>query len=59
MQNTIAAITILIVILLLLYFGRKGIKAMYQRSREAPQHWGIFAVLMFAVLTFVYLLIIL
>lgn len=40
-----------------IYRSRGGIKALFERSQQAPQHWGLFAVIMLVVIAFVYLLI--
>ena len=34
-----------------------GYKALMERSRNAPQHWGTFAIIILCVIAFVYLLI--
>ena len=34
-----------------------GYKALLERSRNAPQHWGTFAIIILCVIAFVYLLI--
>ncbi len=51
--------TAAVAIFIIWYFYRRrgGIKALFQQSREAPQHWGTFALLMLGVVVFVYLLI--
>lgn len=40
-----------------LYRSRGGIKALFERSQQAPQHWGTFAIIMIILVAFVYLLI--
>lgn len=44
-------------IIWMLIRNRGGIKALMQRSQEAPQHWGTFVLLMLAVFALVYFLI--
>nr|WP_314384573.1 hypothetical protein [uncultured Cardiobacterium sp.] len=34
-----------------------GYRALVERSRNAPQHWGTFAIIILCVIAFVYLLI--
>lgn len=34
-----------------------GYRALVERSRNAPQHWGTFAIIILCVISFVYLLI--
>ncbi|WP_298048288.1 hypothetical protein [uncultured Cardiobacterium sp.] len=34
-----------------------GYRALMERSRNAPQHWGTFAIIILCVIAFVYLLI--
>ncbi|MBV7434088.1 hypothetical protein KRX19_03525 [Cardiobacteriaceae bacterium TAE3-ERU3] len=41
----------------MMYRNRGGIKELMQRSKEAPQHWGTYAMLMGGVILLVYILI--
>lgn len=44
-------------IIFILIKQRGGIKALMERSKDAPQHWGTYALLMLAVVALVYILI--
>lgn len=57
--NSIGAIAIGLFVLWRVYAMHKsgGLAALMEKSRNAPQHWGTFALLMLAVVLFVYLLI--
>ncbi len=41
----------------MLFKSKDNIKTLFQRSQEAPQHWGTFAFLMTILVIFVYFLI--
>ena len=55
--NSIGAALIAAFLIWMLIRNRGGIKALMQRSQEAPQHWGTFVLLMLAVVALVYFLI--
>lgn len=55
--NTIGTALVAAFIVWILIRNRGGIKALMQRSQEAPQHWGTFVLLMLAVVALVYFLI--
>lgn len=40
-----------------LYRNRNGIRALFKESKEAPQYWGTFILIMLALAVFVYILI--
>lgn len=57
--NKVGLIVIAVAILYYAYRMVKsgGYRALMERSRNAPQHWGTFAIIILCVIAFVYLLI--
>ena len=57
--NQIGLIVVAVAVLYYAYRMVKsgGYRALVERSRNAPQHWGTFAIIILCVIAFVYLLI--
>ncbi|MFC0036266.1 hypothetical protein [Cardiobacterium valvarum] len=57
--NKVGLIVIAVAVLYYAYRMVKsgGYRALMERSRNAPQHWGTFAIIILCVIAFVYLLI--
>ncbi|UJF24630.1 hypothetical protein L0B52_00360 [Suttonella sp. R2A3] len=55
--GSIGAAAVAVFFIWMIYRNRGGIKEMMQRSKEAPQYWGTFALLMAGVIALVYVLI--
>lgn len=57
MITKIIAAVLILLIAFIIYKQKDQIKALFEESKQAPQHWGTFIGLMIGVLLFVYLLI--
>ena len=57
--NKVGLIVVAVAVLYYAYRMVKsgGYRALMERSRNAPQHWGTFAIIILCVIAFVYLLI--
>lgn len=58
--STMTALTAALAAIFVIWMAarnRGGIKALFEHSRNSPQHWGLFAVIMILIIAFVYLLI--
>ena len=57
--NKVGLIVVAVAVLYYAYRMVKsgGYRALVERSRNAPQHWGTFAIIILCVIAFVYLLI--
>ncbi len=58
-MDTIAIVSVIMVIAYIYSRSRQhgGVKALFEHSRNAPQHWGTFLALMAGVLLLTYILI--
>lgn len=57
MWTSISGVIIALVFIGMAFRNRDSIKALFEKSNAAPQHWGTFWGLMAVVMLFVYLLI--
>lgn len=57
--NQVGLIAMAVAVIFIAYRMVKsgGYRALMERSRNAPQHWGTFAIIILCVIAFVYLLI--